>query len=111
MKFNRVDRGLYVPKAIREEIIQREGRCRICGSDLDLQVHHVNPYLPHDLVSEPGNLCVLCRQCHAAISFIQARFTTIYLELIAPMLQDPNFAFQQYVEDALRLAKLKKRVK
>ena len=59
-------------KLAREYVLERDGReCRICGSNLILQVHH-RRYLRH---GSPGecfapweykgeDLVTVCRQCH-----------------------------------------------
>lgn len=43
------------------ELISFIGRCQICGTSLNLQVHHIKPIRTHpELVTEKNNCLVLC---------------------------------------------------
>ncbi len=51
-------------EALRKQALERDGwRCQSCGSQRDLQVHHVKPrsQLGHDALE---NLITLCVGCH-----------------------------------------------
>lgn len=53
-------------KELREKALERDGhRCVLCGSDQNLQVHHVFPRKFHkDLQEDLDNLVVLCNRHH-----------------------------------------------
>ena len=51
--------------AIRRRVIARDGCCRVCGSTVTLEVHHVVP-LVEGGSSRMDNLVLLCRACHGA---------------------------------------------
>jgi len=58
----RLDREEY--EALRRRVLERDGwRCQSCGSQSDLQVHHLKPrsQLGHDALE---NLITLCVGCH-----------------------------------------------
>ena len=63
----------------RAEIIRRDHKkCKICGSENELQVHHIysldtNP----ELRLENSNLITLCDHCHHDAH--NQKFSTIYL--------------------------------
>lgn len=50
----------------RKECLERYGhKCVLCGSENDLQVHHIIlRTLEQKLKYEQNNLCVLCSKCH-----------------------------------------------
>jgi 5-methylcytosine-specific restriction endonuclease McrA len=52
-----------VPRKVRQEVLQRDGRCMICGRTTSLHIHHINPGKP----STADNLITLCRACHQAV--------------------------------------------
>ena len=54
-------------RALRLDIIARDGSCRLCGGGGRLDVHHRIPRRKFQIVSEadaPSNLVALCRSCH-----------------------------------------------
>jgi 5-methylcytosine-specific restriction endonuclease McrA len=57
--------GDYGPEwtaELREAIVRRdEFRCQLCGSNVELQVHHVDLDRSN---SDPSNLLTLCARCH-----------------------------------------------
>ncbi len=59
-------------EALRKRVLERDSwRCQSCGSQRELQVHHVNPrsQLGHDALQNLITLCVSCHQRqHAASS-------------------------------------------
>ena len=104
-KYTREDRFLVVPPQYRKAVFERDKVCRICGSDVGLEVHHIDPYMDPALRSSPENLCLLCRLCHRAVTIIQRRFPSIYFKYIAPRLCDPNDLWRLYVLHAVEVAK------
>ena len=50
---------------IRKRIIERDKwRCRICHSDMDLNVHHIDYERSNN---QDHNLVTLCRPCHKGV--------------------------------------------
>lgn len=48
-------------KSFAFNLIAFIGRCQICGTSLNLQVHHVKPVRTHpELITEKNNCLVLC---------------------------------------------------
>ena len=67
-KFDHDERIVIQRKQIgrdyREHILSRdEGMCVKCGSENDLEVHHIIPY-EEEGEFEPANLATLCSDCH-----------------------------------------------
>lgn len=64
------DENNYGPKwkELSEQICQRENyRCRNCGANGDLEVHHIIPFRRFDdadAANDPENLVALCPRCH-----------------------------------------------
>lgn len=54
---------------VRAEHLKREPRCRVCGSDRDMEVHHILPY-GEDAGREldPANLISCCHDCHFVVA-------------------------------------------
>lgn len=62
----RVEKGLNDSE--REDILNRDGgKCRMCGSSDDLEVHHIIP-VSQGGSKEEDNLCTLCNNCHIEIA-------------------------------------------
>lgn len=61
-------------KAKRQEIIERDKKCQICGANNNLQVHHLI-YLKNRLAWEYPNelLIVLCEKCHKKEHFFRKK--------------------------------------
>lgn len=54
--------------AVRAEHVQHHPDCIACGSRLQLNVHHVQPFHVHpELELEPSNLVTMCREHHFRI--------------------------------------------
>jgi hypothetical protein len=53
-------------KKFRAACLKRDGyMCRICGSNKDLQVHHIEPFATFPALRyEPSNGITLCSKCH-----------------------------------------------
>lgn len=74
MRFRRSgERWLTVwQRKVRCELIDQHSSCQDCGSDNDLQVHHIEPvHKRPDLAYECDNLRLLCIVCHRAQHNIQ----------------------------------------
>jgi len=55
-------------QAWRNAHIKREPRCRACGSDEDLEVHHILPvHAGGQELAPPEGLITLCRPCHHVV--------------------------------------------
>jgi 5-methylcytosine-specific restriction endonuclease McrA len=52
--------------AVRQEVLNRDRGCRLCGRTEDLQVHHVVPARDGG-ATEASNLLVLCGYCHLRV--------------------------------------------
>lgn len=76
---------------LRHKILKRDGyKCRICGSDQDLEVHHMQA-LVYGGKSNKTNLVTLCAECHelapeksieANHRYLKERNKYIYEEMI-----------------------------
>jgi 5-methylcytosine-specific restriction endonuclease McrA len=51
---------------VRQQVLDRDRGCRLCGTTDDLQVHHVEAARDAGPTT-PSNLLVLCRDCHDAV--------------------------------------------
>lgn len=50
--------------AIREQVLERdENRCRLCGNDDRVEVHHIRKHKPNK-EHDPSKLITLCAACH-----------------------------------------------
>ena len=69
--------GLWKRK--RAEILERDGhKCKICGNENDLQVHHIYSLdLYPELRLENTNLVTVCKRCHMDLH--NQLYSTIYL--------------------------------
>lgn len=48
--------------------LRNEPRCRACGGDDDIEVHHILPYAVDPAREcDPTNLVTLCRPCHHVV--------------------------------------------
>lgn len=48
--------------------LRKEPRCRACGSDEDIEVHHITPYaVDESLECVESNLVTMCRPCHHVV--------------------------------------------
>lgn len=55
---------------VRREHLQREPVCQACGSDSELEVHHITPLAAGGEELSPQNLITLCggaRNCHLMV--------------------------------------------
>lgn len=53
---------------VRNRFVRDNPFCEACGSDQDLNVHHVEPFHEHpELELDPSNLITLCREHHFRI--------------------------------------------
>jgi 5-methylcytosine-specific restriction protein A len=52
-------------RRLRKEILKGQPNCCRCGSDTDLQVHHIIPPKGNeDLFFDKSNLATICSACH-----------------------------------------------
>lgn len=53
-------------KKVRKRVLLRDGyKCKKCGIDTDLTVHHIKPRCSHPLLkNKDWNLITLCENCH-----------------------------------------------
>jgi len=88
-----------------------ESRCRWCGSDKCLDLHHIryNYDDPDEAIYDEGNVITLCRQCHQCISNIK---DTIQRNNGLIKCQIQEFASKKYnrliMDEIKKLANLKK---
>lgn len=62
---SRLDRASY--ETLRERVLRRDGwRCRLCGTMLNLEVHH-RQFRSHSGNDAEENLIAVCVACHAAL--------------------------------------------
>ncbi len=76
--------------AERKAILKRDcNTCRICGSRVSLEVHHIEGEfadpLP-EIYNAEKNLITLCRHCHAGITSMELKYLEIYRFIIMPQL-------------------------
>ena len=50
-------------KRIKQELLIQNPHCDICGSQKDLQLHHIY-MIRHGFKSELKHCCLLCKECH-----------------------------------------------
>jgi len=57
---------------VRKEFLKTNQICAACGTDKDLEVHHIVPvHINADLELDPSNLITLCsRPCHLLIGHL-----------------------------------------
>lgn len=60
--------GDYPPEfyAVRDDVLDRDGHCVICGSEDDLHVHHVDRDKSNN---DPSNLVTLCQRDHMRVHY------------------------------------------
>jgi 5-methylcytosine-specific restriction endonuclease McrA len=69
-------RSLAADRAWRTKILKRDKVCQKCGSDRELQVHHLESYaVNHSLRICQDNGAVLCFSCHLAFHIKYGRKT------------------------------------
>lgn len=51
-------------KTIKRKLLEKSGKCDICGSTKNLQLHHIY-LIRHGYPSELEHCCLLCPNCHA----------------------------------------------
>lgn len=55
-------------QSVRNEFVKLHPRCEACGSNLDLNVHHIKPFHENpELELDTDNLITLCREHHFRI--------------------------------------------
>lgn len=66
-------KGSPIPPAVREEVMQRDGGCRFCGTRTGLHVHHII-YRSQGGKHVPDNLIVLCARHHDLVHSDKSRY-------------------------------------
>jgi hypothetical protein len=64
-EWSRKSQAQKVSPGRRTRVLSRDGKCRRCGADDDLVVHHIVP-VDADGKNRLENLAVLCQSCHLA---------------------------------------------
>lgn len=74
----------------RRVVLERDGRCVICGSTKELEVHHIEGILaPEKLqrINYYNNLAALCRRCHRAVTFLELYHPILNVKAVIPFLR------------------------
>jgi len=74
----------------RRVVIERDGRCVICGSLKELEVHHIEGVLTPDglqRINHYDNLAALCRRCHRAVTFLELYHPILNVKAVIPFLR------------------------
>lgn len=78
------NKRIFVKKEIYEEVFKRDkGKCRLCGTSLNLHLHHI-VYRSEDknLINEPTNCIMLCARCHRLVHSNKHYWQSILKEMI-----------------------------
>lgn len=71
-----------IPVSVRKAVMKRDrGRCRFCGTDTGLQLHHV-VYRSQGGQHEESNLITLCLRCHDTVHSDKKRWMPLLLGVI-----------------------------
>ena len=73
-----------VSKETYNLVFERDhGRCRICGRNSGIQLHHILYRSERkDLIDEPSNCIMLCYQCHALVHSNKHKYQPILLKKV-----------------------------
>jgi hypothetical protein len=85
-------------RAVQHAFLQMKPTCAACGSNIELQVHHIKPFHLHpELELQPSNLITMCMsagECHLLVahggSF--ACYNPNVVEDAATLLRNPQLA-------------------
>jgi len=62
-------------KKLVRDVHRRDKTCRLCNSNQNLHVHHIDPFSHAPLlVLDIGNVILLCQECHHKITRKEARW-------------------------------------
>lgn len=77
------NKRIFVKKEIYDEVFKRDyGRCRLCGTTLNLHLHHINGR-GKDLTNDINNCIMLCQHCHLEVVHKnQKKYRPILKEMI-----------------------------
>lgn len=65
------------------EVRKRDKVCRLCASDTELQIHHIDPYSDCPLlVMDLGNVILLCGRCHRGMQRKEKRWKRKLLQIL-----------------------------
>ena len=81
---NKVSKNrIFVKKEIYEQVYERDkGKCRLCGTSLNLQLHHINGR-GKSLTNDINNCIMLCQHCHIEVVHKnQKKYRPILKEMI-----------------------------
>lgn len=81
-----------IPVAVRRKVFERDNhRCRKCGREESLNLHHIIPVVDHG-TDTVENLMLLCKHCHREWEFlIYPRVRTISFEQWLELPSCPEF--------------------
>ena len=75
-----------IPQSVRKQVLDRDKRCRSCGTTQNLHLHHVIYRGQKKGLLEgnhsPNNLLTLCLECHSLVHSNKARYQPLCLALI-----------------------------
>lgn len=54
-------------RQIKQQLLEEVGKCELCGSTRELELHHVIPVVCGGSDS-PENLILVCKKCHALLT-------------------------------------------
>lgn len=58
-------RNNYSYRKWRKSVIERDGKCGMCGSEKDLEAHHIKHFAEYpELALDLNNGLTLCKSCH-----------------------------------------------
>jgi hypothetical protein len=70
-------------KALAMEVRKRDKACRLCGSGVQTEIHHIDPFSQSPLlVLDIGNVILLCAKCHRKLLGKEKRWKRKLFKLI-----------------------------
>ncbi|MDD5049636.1 MAG: HNH endonuclease [Methanoregulaceae archaeon] len=80
-------------------LIRDDFKCRKCGANCNLEVHHIKPYHANrQITTHPGNGITLCEDCHKKFHNLYGRKSCNLKDILEfldrPSLKSSNFATQ-----------------
>lgn len=71
-----------IPEELRKRVLERDrGRCRFCGVDRNLHLHHI-VYRSQGGLHEESNLITLCFKCHETVHSDKKRWKPLLLGVL-----------------------------
>lgn len=94
-----------IPVEVRKRVMKRDkGRCRFCGTNTGLHLHHV-VYRSQGGLHEESNLITLCHQCHAIVHEDKKRWMPLLLGVIWKTYMGERFTvpmFERWLDGSVR---------